>query len=381
MDPDTPALLGGRPVRPEGLPDWPPPDPGILAALHAAHADGSWGKYLGPNVARLEELLADHFDVPHVATCGSGTLAVEIALRAVGVGPGTEVVLGAYDFEPSFLSVHNLGARPVLVDVSATDACLVAENLEAAITPATRAILATHLHGGLVRMSAVLEVARRHSVAVVEDAAQACGAVVEGRPAGTWGDVGVLSFGGSKLLTAGRGGALLTRGGDVSQRIRLALGRGIQQWAPLSELQAAVLIPQLGRLPDMTAHRHERVRQLLDASADIPGLTAFAPMPPESRPAYYKLGFFYDEAKFGLPRDLFVKALRAEGVAFDPGFRALHVGRSRSRYTAAGPLPNAEAAGRTVAALHHPVLALGAAEVEQVAAAMRKTYRNAARLR
>lgn len=381
MDPDTPALLGGRPVRPEGPPEWPVPDPEVLAALHNAHADGSWGKYLGPNVPRLEALLGAVHGVPHVATCASGTLAVEIALRAVGVGPGHEVILGAYDFEPSFLAVHHLGARPVLVDVSATNACLTAGSLEAAVTPATRAVFATHLHGGLVPMSAVMEVARRHAIAVVEDAAQACGATVEGRPAGSWGDLGVLSFGGSKLLTAGRGGAILTRRPDLFQRARLALGRGVQQWGALSELQAAVLIPQVRQLADMTTLREHRVRQLLDALADIPGLRAFGPLPPDSRPAYYKLGCFYDESTFGLPRDVFVKALRAEGVAFDPGFRALHVGRAPGRYSAAGPLPNAETAGQTVVALHHPVLALEEADVERVATAVRKTYRNATRLR
>jgi perosamine synthetase len=381
MDPDTPALLGGPPVRPDGPPDWPPADPDVLAALQAAHADGSWGKYLGPNVPRLEELLAAQHGVPHVATCASGTLAVEIALRAVGVGPGDEVILGGYDFEPSFLTVHQLGARPVLVDVSATNASLTAGSLEAAITPATRAILVTHLHGGLVPMSGVMEVARRHSVAVVEDAAQACGATVEGRPAGSWGDVGVLSFGGSKLLTAGRGGAVLTGRADLFQRARLILGRGVQQWAALSELQAAVLIPQLRRLAEMTTLREQRVGQLLATIADVPGLRPFCPLPPDSRPAYYKLGFFYDEFSFGLPRDVFVKAVRAEGIAIDPGFRALHVGRAPSRYRTAGSLPNAETAGRTVVALHHPVLALGAADVGQVAAAVRKTYRNAARLR
>jgi dTDP-4-amino-4,6-dideoxygalactose transaminase len=381
MSDDTPALLGGPPIRPEGPPEWPGPDPHVLTAVQAAHADGSWGKYLGPNVPRLEELLGQVHGVPHVVTCGSGTLAVEVALRAVAVGPGDEVILAAYEFEPSFLTIHELEARPILVDTSPTNAGLDPNNLEAAITPATRAVLVSHLHGGLVPMSAVMDIAGRHSVAVVEDAAQATGATVEGRPAGTWGDVGVLSFGGSKLLTAGRGGAVLTRHADLLQRARLALGRGVQQWAALSELQAAVLVPQLRKLTDMTALRRERVGQVLAALRDIPGLRPFGPEPPDSRPAYYKLGFFLDEAAFGLPRDAFVKALRAEGIAFDPGFRALHVGRAPARYRAAGPLPNAEAAGRTVVGLHHPVLALGPAEVDQVAAAIRKTYRNAARLR
>lgn len=378
---DIPALLGGRPVRPEGPPPWPPPDPDVLTALRAAHADGSWGQYLGPHVPRLEQRLAEMYCVPHVTTCASGTLAVEVALRALGLGAGDEVILAAYEFEPSFLCVHNLGARPVLVDVSPASAGIDPARVEAAVTPATKAILASHLHGGLVPMGELTAVAARHGVPVIEDACQASGATVAGRAAGTWGDVGVLSFGGSKLLTAGRGGAILTRRADVLQRARLVLGRGIQQWAPLSELQAAVLLPQLDKLPAMTELRQRHVARLLEQIRELPGLRPFGLASADSRPAYYKLGFYLDEAAFGLSRDVLVNALRAERIALDPGFRALHVGRAAGRYRAAGSLTNAETAGQSVITLHHPVLALGEADVEQVATALWKTYRNAARLR
>jgi dTDP-4-amino-4,6-dideoxygalactose transaminase len=253
--------------------------------------------------------------------------------------------------------------------------------VDSAITPATKAIIATHLHGGLVPMADLMALAGRRGVRVVEDAAQACGATVQGRPAGSWGDVGVTSFGGSKLLTAGRGGAVLTRHADIHQKVRLTLARGVQQWAPLSELQAAVLLPQLRDLPAWTAHRTERVGRLLGLLRDIPGLRPFSNDLLGSRPAYYKLGFYYDAANFGLLREVFVKALRAEGIAFDPGYRALHGGRAASRYRAVGTLSNAEAAGQTIVMLHHPVLSLTEPDVEQVAAAVWKTYRNAARLR
>src|SRR5207253_11269997 len=114
----------------------------------------------------------------------------------------------------------------------------------------TKAILASHLHGGLVPMRELMDVAAAHGLSIVEDAAQATGALVQGRRAGTWGDAGVLSFGGSKLLSAGRGGVVLTRRADVYQRAKLWLQRGVQAWAALSELQAAVLLPQLGRLDE-----------------------------------------------------------------------------------------------------------------------------------
>src|SRR6185312_16077629 len=151
-------------------------------------------------------------------TCATGTLAVEAALRALRVGPGDEVVMAAYDYESNFLTLHALGAKPVLVDVHPANWQLDAAKLEAAFSPQTKAVICSHLHGGLVDMPAVMALTRKHGIGVVEDAAQAPGATVEGKPAGTWGDVGTLSFGGSKLLTAGRGGAMLFRDAQIYQR-------------------------------------------------------------------------------------------------------------------------------------------------------------------
>jgi dTDP-4-amino-4,6-dideoxygalactose transaminase len=299
---------------------------------------------------------------------------VEAALRALGVRAGDEVVLAAYEYESNLLTVLALGAGPVLVDVNPATWQLDPANLEAAITSRTKAVICSHLHGGIVPMSAVMEIARRRGVAVVDDAAQAVGATIEGRPAGTWGDVGVLSFGGSKLLCAGRGGALLFHDARLQQRTRVWLHRGLQQWAALSELQAAALRPQLRLLPEKTERRAANVRTLLAAVA-VPGLVPLTTAAPDSKPAYYKLGFQYDPAAFGLSRDRFVAAMRAEGIAFDAGFNALHVGRSRSRFRAAGELTHAAEAHERCVILHHPVLSLSQADVLEVAEALAKTYR------
>jgi dTDP-4-amino-4,6-dideoxygalactose transaminase len=382
MSSDLPAMLGGTPVRPEGPPASPPPDPDVRAALEAAVASGAWGQYHGEHVRALEAELAAFHGVPHAITCASGTLAVEAALRALRVGPGDEVVMAAYDYESNFLTVHALGARPVLVDVHPANWQLDPARLEAAISPQTKAVIGSHLHGGLVPMREVVDIARRHGIAVVEDAAQAPGAVVGGKPAGTWGDVGTLSFGGSKLLSAGRGGAILFNDAQLYQRAKTWLHRGVQQWAPLSELQAAALRPQLRKLKEATQRRAENVHALLEALKPLPGLQSlarpFSSVPAggaASRPAFYKLGFQYDPAAFGLSREVFVKALRAEGIAFDVGFRALHVGRSPSRFLAAGDLTHAADAHERCVILHHPVLSGTAADVRQVAEAVAKVYR------
>src|SRR5262249_53792166 len=198
-------------------------------------------------------------------------------------------------------------------------------------------------HGGVVPMREVMEFAAAQDLGVIEDAAQCPGALVQGRRAGTWGDVGTLSFGGSKLLSAGRGGAILTRHADVAQRARLYLLRG-NLVCPLSELQAAVLLPQLDKLDARNSHRAGRVAWLRERLAGVPGLRFLVNHVADTQPGYYKVGLQFDEACFGLSRAQLVAALRAEGIALDEGFRALHVGRSPSRFRRAGDLTESERA-------------------------------------
>jgi perosamine synthetase len=375
-----PAILGGPPVRPQGPPDWPLPDDAILRALHAAYQDGSWGKYHGAYVEELEGRLTRDHGVEFALTCGSGTFAVELALRALRIGVGDEVIVAGYDYSGNFLGVHAVGARPVLVDIDADNWNFTVERLADAISAVTRAVIVSHLHGGVVPMEEVMAVATAHGLRVIEDAAQAPGGVVQGRKAGSWGDVGILSFGGSKLVTAGRGGALVTRHADVHQRARVAMNRG-NRVCPLSELQAAVVLPQLDRLDARNAHRARSVRLLFEQLRDVPGIRPFTNRCADCEPGFYKVGFQFDETQFGLSRDRFLAAVRAEGIAFDEGFRALHVGRSPSRFRKAGDLAEAERAHAGVVVLHHPVLLGSPADIEEIARAVQRVYANADRLR
>lgn len=386
---ERPAQQGGRPVRPEGPPDWPPHDPDVLDVLRQAHADGSWGKYHGPWCEKLEGRLAEYHGVPFASLCCSGTFAVELALRSLPVAAGDEVIMAGYDFSGNFHSILATGARPVLVDGDPDTGMLDPQQLEAAISPKTRAVIATHLHGGVVPMAAVCEIASRHGVKVVEDAAQMPGALIHGRTAGTWGDVGVLSFGGSKLLSAGRGGAMLTAHADLHHRAKLFCNRGNHAF-PLSELQAAVLLPQLDKLDARNARRSENVRYLLKAFAGVHGLVSLTPNPlrgqrrggaepggdtaADAHPGYYKLGFWYNSAAFGnLPRERFIALLRAEGLAFDAGFRTL-AGRSTRRCRKVGPLTHARRAGEHIVVLHHPILLGTTADMDQIVAAVEKLF-------
>lgn len=379
-DADLPAILGGAPARPQGPPPWPCADADVLDALQRANHDGSWGVYHGPHVPALEEALRDYFGVEHVVLCGSGTYAVELGLRALKVGPGDEVILAAYDFPGNFLCIHAVGATPVLVDLSAANWNLAIDRLDEVVQPAAKAVLVSHLHGGVVPMRELTAWAKQRGLAVLEDAAQCPGAAIQGRRAGTWGDAGVISFGGSKLLTAGRGGALLTRHPEVAQRARTQQLRG-NLVCPLSELQAAVLLPQLKKLDERNRRRAANVERLLAQLPDVTGLTPFVNAPDSGAPGYYKLGLRFDAATFRLSRAAFLAAVQGEGVALAEGFAAAHIGRSPRRYRGGTDLAAAERAHHGCVVLHHPVLLGEPDEVDAVARAIRKVHRHREALR
>jgi dTDP-4-amino-4,6-dideoxygalactose transaminase len=374
---NLPALLGGAPIRPQGPPAWPPADPEILEVLQQAYRDGWWGKYQAGQSERLEALLREYHQVEHVLLCASGNYAVELGLRALKIAAGDEVILADYDYPGNFLGIHAVGAIPVLVDIDTRRWNLSVEAVRGAIGPRTKAVLASHLHGGRVPMRELMTLARERSLVVVEDAAQAPGAFIDGRRAGAWGDVGVLSFGGSKLLGAGRGGALLTPHAQVAQRARNLLLRAGNIVCPLSELQAALLVPQWKKLDERNAARWANVQALCEALADIPGVRPFVQANENRLPAFYKLGLQFDKSAFGLSRDRLIMALRAEGFALDEGFTASHVTRSPKRFRQGSTLSEADRASSGCVMLHHPILLETPQAMRELATAWRRIHAHA----
>jgi dTDP-4-amino-4,6-dideoxygalactose transaminase len=328
---------------------------------------------------------------------------VELALRGLGVGPGDEIVLAAYDFEANIKDIFALGATPVLAEIRADDAQLDVERLEDLDSDKVKAVLVSHLHGGIVNMPRLREIADRRGWGIVEDVCQSPGACIAGRRAGMWGDVAVMSFGGSKLLTAGRGGAVVSNRDDVMQRIRLHVERG-NDLSPLSELQSALLLPQLAQLDERNRVRHANATHLAKRLREEAGLKPLrslpsdlsppfsdlrdsrgadaAPLAWQDRPAYYKFAAWYDGAAFAqLPREVFCAALRAEGFAFWPGFPALHHTHSSRRFRTFHELTNADRAGEQLVVLHHPILLGSAADMDLAAEAVGKVRRHAAIIR
>lgn len=365
------AIRGGRPVIPAGPPTWPIPDEDVRAALEAAYADGSWGRYHGPHCERLAAQLAQMHGVEHVLLCSSGTVAVELALRGLNVGAGDEVILAAYDFGGNFRAIEAVGARPVLVDIHPRTWCMDESQIDDAVSATTRAIIVSHLHGGIASMKSICELAARHNLAVVEDACQSPGAIAGDRMAGAWGDVSVLSFGGSKLLTAGRGGAVITKHADVHQRVKIFCERGNHAF-PLSELQAAVLPPQIDKLAKRNEKRRENVERLHRACSDLPALVPILLDPVESHPVYYKHAWLYEADRCGgHSRDTLIAALQAEGVAVDAGFRGF-TRRPLRLCRKIGTLRSSQRAAEATVLLHHPVLLETAESMQRVADALRK---------
>lgn len=354
---------------------WPPADEEIHAALEAAYASGDWGRYHGAFTTALTARLAEMHGGEHAFLCSSGTVAVELALRGLKIGAGDEVILAGYDFSGNFRAIESVGATPVLVDINPHNWCLTAETIEGGLSDRTRAVIVSHLHGGIAPMPAIHSLAVSRGVSIIDDACQSPGAVVAGRPAGTWGDVGVLSFGGSKLLTAGRGGALLIQRAEVLQRIKVYCERGNHAF-PLSELQAAVLPPQIEKLAARNRKRRDNAQWLIEQCRPFPFLCPLENPPDAGEPVFYKLPWLFESERLGgLSREAFVTAMRAEGAPLDVGFHGF-TRRPASRCRKAGKLEHSARAAKATVLLHHPILLRPREDLEVVVAALASVHRD-----
>jgi dTDP-4-amino-4,6-dideoxygalactose transaminase len=220
---------------------------------------------MGPRVLALEAAIAKYVGVPHAISCANGSDALLLAMMALDIGPGDEVITTPYSFFATAGSIARLGARPVFVDIDPETYNIDASRIEAAITPRTRAILPVHLFGQCADMDAIMEIANRHKLPVIEDAAQAIGARWAGKNAGTFGLMGSFSFYPSKNLGAfGDGGILTTRDEAIAQKLRaLRTHGGIKKYyhdyvgmnSRLDALQAAILLVKLPHLEKWHAAR------------------------------------------------------------------------------------------------------------------------------
>lgn len=367
------AIEGGEPAVPGGPPEWPLSDDSIRAALLHSLGSNHWGRYHGEAQERLKARLRERTTREQAWLCSSGTIAVEMALRALKLGEGDEVLLSGYDFPGNFRAIEAVGARPVLCDIDPNSWSMCVESASSAIGPKTRAVIASHLHGGQVDMPKLIDVATDAGIAVVEDACQCPGATVFGKPAGSWGDLSIFSFGGSKLLSAGRGGAVMTNRSDLAQRIKSFAERGNDAF-PLSELQATVLLPQMNQLDAYNEQRAMNASWLFQQLQLIDSIELLGSHHESCVPAYYKFPVrLHRSNSLSSERDVLIRAIQAEGVAIDIGFRGF-TKRSTNRCRKPVPLAHSQLAAESTLLIHHPILLADPQVRQQTVHGIRKVF-------
>jgi dTDP-4-amino-4,6-dideoxygalactose transaminase len=311
------AVLGGEAVRGEPYPEWPVHDERDIEAVSRVVASGNWGgyPYPGPETAAfLEEFLAMQGGAYAIA-CANGTVTMEIALRAAGIGWGDEVIVPAYTFQATAAAPMAAGAIPVIVDVEPGSYCIDPKAVEAALTDRTRAIIPVHLAAQMADMDAIMAIAEAHDLVVIEDCAHAHGARWRGQGAGTMGHFGSFSLQSTKILTTGEGGVLICRTAELAGRAASIANCG-RSHAPgggpeegndfamggnyrMGEIQAALGRGGLERFPEQARHREEMGDYADEALSEVPGVRVLRRDPRHTTRSFYSYILDIDpEAQF-----------------------------------------------------------------------------------
>jgi dTDP-4-amino-4,6-dideoxygalactose transaminase len=359
------AILGGAPVRTELYPAWPVVDQRDVDVVTAVVQSGRWGgaPFSGPETMAFAHQFAamqgggqgGGFAVPMV----NGTVTMEVALRASNIGWGDEVIVPAYTFQATATAPMAAGAIPVIVDIDSDTYCISPAAIEAAITPKTRAIIPVHLGAQMADMDAIMAIAERHDLVVIEDCAHAHGARWNGQGAGTIGHFGSFSLQSSKILTTGEGGVLLCRTQALADRAASIINCGrpmrsqVQAVAAapnslpqllqalmdmgnddqamtlginyrMTEIQAALGRVALERFPAQMAQREAMLTYLEERLQAIPGIRLLKRDTRHTRRSFYKYIFAVEPKIFGASHAAVCLALYLEGIPCWQGYPAMH---------------------------------------------------------
>jgi dTDP-4-amino-4,6-dideoxygalactose transaminase len=326
------ALFGGPPVRTKPFSAWPVFDEAEEQRLLRTLRSGQWGRLSGTQVAEFEKRFAEIHGCKHGIAVVNGTVSLRIALLAAGIRAEDEVIVPPYTFISTASAVIEANAIPVFADIDLETFNIDPKAIEAAITPRTKAIIPVHFAGQVADMDAIMEIARKHKLTVIEDAAHAHGANDRNGAAGSLGDLASFSFQSSKNMTAGEGGIITTNDDALAASCRSIHNCGripggvwyehhvISGNYRLGEFQGAVLNAQLDRLSAQTETRDTNGQYLASKLTQIFGLH------PQKRPAtctrhsYQLFMMRFDAVVFGAPRDSVINALRAEGIPCSAGY-------------------------------------------------------------
>ena len=391
-----PAIAGGIPVRsPQNRLIFGAPvlgDDEIAAVTECIRSN--WIG-LGARVERFEQEFARYKSAPYALAVSSGTAAIHLALVALGIGRGDEVIAPAMTFCSTVHAILHTGAKPVLVDCLRDRFNIDPEQIESRITPRTRAILAVHMCGRCCEMDSILEIAGRHGLQVIEDCAHAIESIYHGTPAGLMGDVGCFSFYPTKNITTGDGGMIITRDPELFQRTKVLSLHGMtaDAWSRfvggpsgyevvaagfkynMTDVAAAIALPQLETLEAYWQRREQIWRAYNERLAALP-LKLPAMSDGESRHAYHLYTPLLKLEEIGVSREKIIAALDAENIGVGIHYVSVHQQpyyRERFGYQDSD-FPNAAFVGeRTISLPLSP--AMSERDVEDVAAALTRIFR------
>ncbi len=347
------AINGGLPIRDtknNPWPAWPVWDEKEEKALLSVLHSGVWS-YNGPKETEFNKLFAEFSGTKYSVCAVNGTITLQLALEALGIGFGDEVILPGLTWQATAATVVDVNATPILVDVCEDTWCIDTAELEKAITPKTKAIIPVHLYGNFADMDAVMKIAKEHNLAVIEDCAHKHGGEWNGKKAGSIGDIGSFSFQLSKHLTAGEGGSLTTNNPDLAEKLDALRNCGRRPEGDdyidadkgagvygdegnfiqsgnfrITEFQAAILVEGIKRLPAQNKVRDENGEYINSLLKDIPGVIPMRRDERETKKAYFNFAFRYIKDEFkNLSVEKFREALGAEiGLAVDASYEPLN---------------------------------------------------------
>lgn len=334
----------------------------------------------GPKVGILEQLFAEIAGVDHAVAVNSGTTALIASMQALGVGPGDEVVTSPFTFAATLNAIIEAGATARFADIGADDFCVDPEALAAAVTPRTKVLMPVHLYGQMADMRAVTALADEHGLAIVEDAAQAIGATFEGRGAGSYG-LGCFSMYATKNVTTAEGGVITTGDAELADKLRVLRNQGMRERYKyevpghnyrLTDLHAAVGIPQLEKLATLTGRRRENAHALSAGLAGVPGLVL--PTVTAGRTHVWHQYTIRVTEDAAVTRDELAKALLERGVGsgiYYPGLVFDHDCYRNHPQVVTADLPVASSVARQVLSLPvHP--GVSPADVDTIVTAVRE---------
>ncbi len=311
------AMLGGEPVRKTSWPVWPQHGPEVFAAIERVAKSQCYHPQFGTETTTFETAFAAYHGVPHAVATSSGTTALQLACAAGGIGHGDEVIVPAYTYIASASCVVEQNAIPVFVDSEPISQGLDPHDLRRKITPRTKAIIAVHCNGYPCNMEDIMTIADEHDLTVIEDCSHAHGARYHDQIVGTIGHLACFSLHHKKNLSAGIGGVVITRDAEHARKMRAWRSFSTEEpvghnWL-MSEFHAAIATALLQNLDRMNHQRQANVDTLIEALGDVEGMT---PLPghKNTTPVYYNFILQYNQEQVQLSRDVFVSAIKAEGI-------------------------------------------------------------------